>query len=664
MDYSKFSNQQLIELLKDKQNKLQLIENDKWTNTINSLDDILLIIDTNYFIEEINESGLNFLKKSKNEVIGKKCHLILFNEEKPSEKCPIRGTKKTINTDRYLTVFDRFFSVKSSPVFNENGKVVKYIDILRDITEIENINFENKKAKSSLNKAENIAQIGHWEFHLDKNIVVASEGAKKIYGYPPEKKTLTISEIQNIPTKEYRELLDKALSDLINNNKKYDLEFKISRVSDGEIIDIHSVAEYLPDKKLVFGIIKDITVQKRAKELLKFQNEEYAALNEEYSSQNEQLKKALLKVEHSDNLKTAFINNISHEFRTPMNAILGFSDLLISKTINEKNKEYYAEILKKSCNKLLEIVDDTIEISKIHSKTVEIHLTTINLSLFLNNIISYYQHEATSKGLNFISDFYFTNEFTIITDEDKLYKILKHVLNNSFKFTHFGAVTLKVTVDDENLIITILDTGIGIPEKNIDKIFEAFTQIENGYTRNFGGNGNGLTIAKSYVELLGGKISVKSKIDSGTVVNIIIPVKKTQLNKKLLHKKTQPYNWSKKTILIAEDEHLNYMFLEEILKNTCANIIHAKNGVQAVELFKNNRIDLVLMDIKMPLKDGFYANEQIKMINKKTPVIAQTAYVSDTDVKKIFSSNFDDLITKPIKPQKIIDLISKYFYEK
>lgn len=663
MDFKNVSKNILIKKIQELEKKLEEKSDSKYERIFNAVEDIVVVINNKYEIEEINKSGLDFFKISEEETLGKKCYEVLCNTSSSSKYCPVNismQTKKVSSTIKYEQISGTFFSIKTTPILDKNENPIKFIDVLRDVTKEKKINEEHLKTKKSLQKAEKIAKIGHWEFHLDKNYVKASEGARRIYGLPINKEFLSIPEVQKIPIRPDRLKLDYALQKLIKNNEEYNIHFKIKRKNDEKIRHIHSMAEYNKENNVVFGIIKDVTDIKASEEKLKEQNEEYFKLNKKYLEQNKQLQKAKEKAEESDRLKTAFLHNVSHEFRTPMNAIMGFSDLLISDNINEKYREKYTDAIKKSCNRLLKVVENTVELSKIKSNSVIFNKTSFKLEDIIKLIIDYFRPKCIAENLELRIEKKYDPELEIFSDKEKLKTIISNILDNSIKFTSQGFIKFKISVIEDRLNVSIADKGIGISKENLKRITEPFTQIELDYTRNFDGAGNGLALAQSYIKLLNGRLYINSALNQGTVVNFFVPVEV----KNSEHKKQKNINTMKnKNILVAEDEHLNFIYIREVIKKLNMNVFHAKNGKEAIDILKNNNIDLVLMDLKMPVMDGYEAITEIKKINKEIPVIAQSAYNTDKDIKKINEHNFNDFISKPINYNILINTIKKYFKE-
>ncbi len=385
-----------------------------------------------------------------------------------------------------------------------------------------------------------------------------------------------------------------------------------------------------------------------------------ASLNE-FKYQQE-LIKSKEKAEESDQLKTAFLNNISHEFRTPMNGILGFSELLTSTSKSEEKRTEYARIIRESCEDLLDIVTDTIEISQIQSKQTEIETMEFYFSELINQIVDEIKYKVEAKNIEFIiQNKCKENDLTIKSDKNKIYRSLKHLLDNSLKFTHSGHIKLICEYKENHIQVSVSDTGIGISPEMQEKVLEPFRQVETGTTRRFGGNGIGLSLVKSYIEMLGGEIWLKSAVNKGTTVSFTLPATPDNQQEVVINKDVDNKNFPGKTILLVEDELTNFLYLEELLEETNATILRAENGEQAVDLCRNNaQIDLILMDIKMPVMDGYDATHLIKQFRGDIPIIAQTAYTLKKDVDRIKESAFDGYIAKPMSKKKLFDAIKKF----
>ncbi|NOR86075.1 MAG: tetratricopeptide repeat protein [Bacteroidales bacterium] len=381
-------------------------------------------------------------------------------------------------------------------------------------------------------------------------------------------------------------------------------------------------------------------------------------LREEVYERTKELTKAKEKAEESNNLKTSFLNNISHEFRTPMNGIIGFSSLLTHAETEEEHEEY-TDIIKQSCDRLLNLVNDTVEISKVHSGQAKLIKSDVNISEIIQNILIEFEESALLKEIEIETQLDAEIERLIIrNDLDKITRIFWHIINNAIKFTQGGFIKISGSViRQDKLQFKIEDSGIGMTKEIQAKIFDYFIQAEMGNARTYEGNGIGLSLSKTYIEMLDGEIWIESQINKGASIYFNFPFVlggKSQ-SKKL---ETASGNLENKIILIAEDNEMNYLLLKRMLAHQQLCFLHAWNGQGAVEIFKNEKhIDLVLMDLKMPIMGGYEALRRIREMNAETPIIAQTAYAHETDIERIKAVGFNAYITKPILKEKLIRLL-------
>jgi PAS domain S-box-containing protein len=413
---------------------------------------------------------------------------------------------------------------------------------------------------------------------------------------------------------------------------------------DGKVIDVEVISFPVnyQGKPAIQSILRDISYRKIAEaELIKAKN----------------------KAEESDRLKSAFLQNISHEIRTPMNAIIGFAALLNEPGLDDDSRKSYADIITQSSNQLLTTVIDIIEISNIEAGIFQYEKSEINLNGLMNKVYSKFEPKLSNKNIKFsLNKMLPDDEAVIITDGVKLEQILSNLLSNAFKFTSHGQIDFGYTPKDKYLLFYVSDTGIGIPENQHSMIFDHFYQVEPPASNLYEGTGLGLSISKAYVGLLGGKIWLRSEPGEGSVFYFTMKyenISKTKIigNQKQNQKKN--INTSVKTLLIAEDDNNNYTLMKNQLSGLDIKILRASNGVEAVDICRSGqKIDMVLMDIKMPLLDGYEATKQILEQSPHIKIIAQTAYSDDKE--KALELGCTSFISKPFDKHRLMSMVKEY----
>lgn len=403
------------------------------------------------------------------------------------------------------------------------------------------------------------------------------------------------------------------------------------------IIEINS-------EKQILSIIRDITERK------------------EYE---EKLKEATRKAEESDMLKSAFLANMSHEIRTPMNAILGFGQLLREKQFDREKQNKFLDIVVVRSKNLLQIINDIIDISKIEANQLKIEKHEFSLDKMLYELFSIFEAEIATANkedlkIEFKAELYKEASY-IESDKVRLRQILTNLISNAIKFTDKGKIKFGYKIEKEMLQFFVKDTGIGIPKEALGHIFERFRQADGSNTREFGGTGLGLSISKQLVEMMGGNIWVESEVDKGSKFYFTIPFKPVSKNNELQKNKQESIpDLSDHCFLLVEDDAVSMTYLEEILQPTKVKIVKAFDGEQALEKFKSEKVDLILMDIHLPKMSGNEATREIKKINKSVPVIAQSAFAMPNDKKESFTYGCDDYITKPIDTRLLFSTIKKF----
>jgi len=467
----------------------------------------------------------------------------------------------------------------------------------------------------------------------------------QIYGYSPD------------------ELIGKNISEIIHENDKNRVltdfkaafEFNQNFPTEFQLVDKAGNIFYVEErgKKSLApngavqkgGVIRDISERKKIELALKHSKE---------------------KAEESDKLKSSFLANISHEIRTPLNAIMGFSGLLTSPDTDNERKEEYSSIINQSVDQLLTIITDIIDISIIESNQLTLANENFNIDSIFDEIYYVYNEQINRKGLElFINIALEEEEKMIYSDRDKLFQLLKKIIENSLKFTEDGFIEVGVKPLEEKpdmLHFFVKDTGLGIEPSKHSIIFNRFRKGDDNTSNISGGNGLGLTIAKAFAEALGGYIWLDSEVGKGTTFSFSVPLRKSKKSIQTTNTTvSSEYNWEGKKILIAEDEFANFFLLQEMLSPTNIKVHHAEDGIQALEACQKNDIDVVLMDLKMPNMNGFEATKEIKSIYHRLPIIAQTAYTASNDRINAYDAGCDFFIEKPIKKEKLMKIIDNIF---
>lgn len=462
------------------------------------------------------------------------------------------------------------------------------------------------------------------------------------------------------------EIGQPILSYVDNENDRLKSEKNYERVLEGErftIIEQYEILENRSWYELIFNPIID-----ESKKVTGFTV--YVANITDRKLAEEELIKAKEKAEEADHLKSAFLANMSHEIRTPMNGILGFLGLLKEPNLTDDKKDKYINIVNKGGERLLNTINDIIEISKIESDNIEIENERIEIKNLLNYYYDFFLPQTKSKQLDFrLVGINKLENRILYTDKNKLDSILTNLLKNAIKFTTIGKIELGCKVGKNELKFFVKDTGMGIKKDRLKAVFERFIQADINITKGYEGSGLGLAISSSYVEMLGGKIWVESEENNGSTFYFTLPMDNGRKNgdqADSLEKKLKGDMGTKGTpkrlkILITEDDEVSSVFLETLLQGINCEVLKSSTGAEAVYLCKHNPdIDIILMDIKLPDMNGYDATRKIREFNNKVKIIAQTAFAFAGDEVKAIQAGCNEYITKPIKKEILFSVIDKY----
>lgn len=417
-------------------------------------------------------------------------------------------------------------------------------------------------------------------------------------------------------------------------------------------------AQHSNTKHLTTQTLLDVEKKKREEILNKTQMlydeiEKRKETEDELKAISDKANELAAMAQNANRAKSQFLANMSHEIRTPMNAILGFTDLLIDEEEDKSRIEKY-KLIKDSATYLLNIINDILDLSKIEFGKIKVKIVTFSLDNTLNVINKIFIEMARNKGIEFILDKKNKLPEFINSDKQKIFQILTNIINNGIKFTVDGFVKLSVSFDESTnkLTFSVKDTGVGISREDYNKIFEVFEQVENSHQLKTKGTGLGLAISKSFIEMLGGTIDVTSELGKGTLFTVSIPV--TVFHNVDGSMKEDPQSITKMIssidVLVAEDNLINQKLIAQILRKMNVKAIIVNNGQEAVDYLYEKPVDLILMDIQMPVLDGHGAIKAIRE-NKKfdnIPIIALTAQAMEGDKEAFLEEGFNDFLPKPI----------------
>ena len=383
----------------------------------------------------------------------------------------------------------------------------------------------------------------------------------------------------------------------------------------------------------------------------------------------EELRQAKLLAEQSDRLKSAFLANMSHEIRTPLNAIVGFSDLLMNSE-EQADREEYMQIINTNNELLLKLINDILDLSKLESGSVELKYEDFDLAEYFNGMASSMKQRIANPEVRLVT----INPYDVCLvklDRNRVAQVMTNYVTNAIKYTPKGSIEMGYEVMDTGIRLYVKDTGIGIPEEKKNKVFHRFEKLDEFAQ----GTGLGLSICKAITESMGGSVGFESKYHEGSLFWAIIPcnpeVKTGREPERHIGPSIDEENMTygrnlnaaldRKTILIAEDISSNYLLLSAMLCKHY-NLLHAMNGQQAVEMAKNYRIDLLLMDMKMPVMDGLTATVEIRKFNKELPIVALTAHAFDSDKAAALEAGCNDYLAKPVDKARLMSVLRKYCY--
>lgn len=611
------------------------------------------IVEKDGTISLANTQFLHLAGYEANEISGKKTWMEFVVKEdlqRMQEHHKLRRQDKSKALNEYEFRFvDRNKNIKHIHLFIDLiPGTGQSIASLLDITDRKETEIILKDNQEKLNEAQHIGKIGSYETDLTTGYWEGSKEFCNIFGFEYGKK-YTQDEFTKIVHPKDRDDVLAYFQQCIENKTNFNFEYRAVNQKTGNNIYVKSTSKiyYGPNGEplKIFGTKQDITERKKVEHELVIAKE---------------------KAEEADRLKSAFLANMSHEIRTPMSGIMGFTELLKKPDLSGEKQQKYIDIISKSGERMLNTINDIIEISKIETGQVEVLLTQVDVHELLEYYYHFFRPETRDKGLEIsYKNKLLPGESTIITDKTMLDSILTNLIKNAIKYTHQGSIEFGCEERNGELEFYIKDTGIGIRKEYFKSIFERFTQADIEDKDVYEGSGLGLSIVKSYVNYLGGRIWVVSEVGKGSVFYFTIPLNRSKKHDDTRHASAgsvlnNGHDTSKWKILVAEDDETSAIYITQILDGIAREIVYARTGIEAIERCRQHPdIDLVLLDIKMPEMYGYEAAKKIKQLNPNIPIIAQTAYALTGDREKAIAAGCDGYITKPMKEKELHNIINQ-----
>lgn len=601
----------------------------------------IVITDYKGNIEYVNPKFTQQTGYTPEEVIGKNPR-ILKSGNKSSEEYKILW--ETITSGReWRGEFENvkkngeiyFESAVISPIADEQGVITQFVAVKEDVTEKKMV---DKQVRLLAHSLESISECVLVTDNNDR-IIYNNESFNKTYGY---KQGEVLGKHRNILLAP--DIIPGEGENILQETRKgYWRGEVMNQRKDGTLFPVLlSTSEIIDEKELPLA---QISVAMDITEMIRSRDE---------------LMQAKARAEESDRLKTAILNNMSHEIRTPMNAIMGFSSLMAE--ADEADKNSYAEIIIKSSNQLLAVIDEVILLSRLQSEKMSITYAGFSPAESIRDIFSMFGLRELKKGIELKMNIPGEHkDLKILTDGNKIRQVLTNLVSNAIKFTPKGIIEFGFAVEKEYIEYYVKDTGYGIPEKEQHRIFDTFYRGEQAISSAIGGTGLGLSISKELVELLGGTIGLTSEPNNGSRFYFTIPIKtlKPGIGSRNVAKHVS-VNTKDLTVLVADDELVNCHYLEVLLKNKVKRVDRALNGQEAVELALKNNYDLILMDIKMPVMGGIEATKILKAQLPDLSIVAQTAFTLPEEAAVILEAGCDDILCKPVKKEPLMEMINKY----
>ena len=611
----------------------------------------VIITDLEATIEYVNQAFINNTGYSREEIIGSKANR--FKSGKTPKATfeamwlnlnsgkPWQG--EIINKDKFGQEFIEQTWI--TPIKNSNGTISHYLSVKENITERKKIKAELTTLSIALEQCQSSVMITD----LDAHIEYVNQAFVNITGYRREEligQKPSLLKSNKTPRSTYDEMWTA-----LHNGKAWH----------GELINLSKQGEELIQLTWISPICQtDGTIS------------HYLGVQEDITERKKQDALLLAAKERAENLaktKSQFLANMSHEIRTPMSAIIGFSDLALLEAMPATTHNYLQDISTASKH-LLTILNDILDLSKLEAGQMSLQLAHFNLADLQSTLYGLLINTAQEKGLSFIIDIDAQVPQAFIGDSLRLRQVLINLLGNAIKFTQQGSVTLKISLQQLNasearLLFSVIDTGMGISAEQQNKLFQPFSQVDDGFSRNFEGTGLGLTISQDLVQLMGGSIKLDSNVDLGSCFSfeIVLALALFAIEAQVTPiSSLHPEPLSGVSILVAEDDAFNQKIITQVLENFGARVVLANNGLEALAALEQDRFDVVLMDLHMPRMNGYEAILAIRKQNcyAQLPVITLSASVTDEEKQHCLTTGMNAFVGKPINKIELLTTLEQW----
>ena len=693
-----------LDITDRKNAEAKLRESQKFLQAIvDAIPDPMIVNDLDHNIILANHAAWSFREGKDLDQETPKCHKVLFGNDTPCDgtacQCPIPKTLEMRSSTRTEQIHqdsegnETFYEISSAPIFNDQNEIVQFIELFRDITDHkqaeETLRQKNAEVDASYGRIRDITDSISdilWSYRIDEDgNIVEQEMSKQADEFLDLEEGTINNSFEKYFSFVHKDdlpgLLEKLQEALKHPEVESEAEYRLVSPTD-KIKWVHSrgVPSLLFDGTIkLCGRTTDITDRKKAEKEI----QDYATLIENNNFELEQLKE---EAEAANRTKSEFLANMSHEIRTPMTAILGFADMLL-RSLNDEDSLDSAQTIKRNGEHLLRIINDILDISKIESGKFELDEMPWSPRGVVSEVISLLNVRAAPKGLTLTDEYVGPQPETIFTDPVRLRQILVNLVGNAIKFTETGSVRIvaKMAKDakgEPQMQFDIIDTGIGIPQDQIDKIFEAFVQTDGSASRGFGGTGLGLAISKRFANMLGGDVTATSELGKGSTFSVTVStgsLEKVRLVEYLAEEKSHTKKPAELLapgaqellhcrVLLADDIPDNQRLVASVLQEAGAEVTIVSDGQQALEAVlatmpencgKNQNephkpFDVVLMDMQMPILDGYDATRRLRQKGYERPILALTAHTMQGDRQKCLNAGCDDYLSKPINQKTLV----------